>query len=305
MTPQSLIMSSKKKGFFLRRFFFPVQNKVFLVEMFILCKHERTVTLRYGFLGGIKTGDWEERLPLTRMTVEENTIKIDGDRLIFSDTLVRGTTLDKRASWCFELAKSEVMTGRHGGLHWLACLTSPQCSGSLIINEENYTLPGAGVSLYWDSRWGDEWPQKWFFLCGMNLKSDMSHLQLEKSFFLVQGVFGKKLSLAVKIGNESVIGDFQGNYNCTKVGTNVHWTVSIKHRGTIVDVDVSCVAETMSERYFDSPLNDKGLHLLCGIARESNADRAEIRILRPVAKTLELIEFAHSDCTVAEWGNLV
>jgi hypothetical protein len=304
MIPQSLISSSKKKGFFLRRFFIPVQNKTFLLEMFILCKHDRTVTVRCGFLGDTKPSGWEERLPLTRVAMDENRVSIDGDRFIFSDTLLCGTTTDKRASWHIELAKGEVITGKHGGFHWLACPAPTLCSGTLTVNEENHTLPCTEASFFWDSIWGDEWLHTWFCLCGMNLTSEMSRRQLEKAFFLVQGVFGKKLALTGKIGDEYVSGYHQGNFNCTKVGNDVHWTVSIKHRGTIFDIDVSCVAETMGEHCYTSPLNSNGLHLLSGIAKEKNADRAEIRILRPVAKTLELIEFAHSDYTLAECGNL-
>jgi hypothetical protein len=304
MTTQSLVLSSKKKGFFLRRFFIPVQKRTFLIEMFILCKHEREVTVRCGFLGDTKPGAWEERLPLTRVNMGEKSISIDGDRFVFSDTFLSGTMADKKATWRIELGEREVVTGKHRGLHWLACPAPPLYSGSLTVNEDNYTLPDTEASPFWDSLWGDEWPQKWFYLCGMNLKSDMSHRQLERAFFLVQGVFGKKLTLTVQIGEERVIGDHRGDFNCTQVGNDVHWTVSIKHRGTIIDIDVSSVAETMRERCYDSPSTSKRLLLQCGTARANNADRAEIHILRPVAKTLELIEFAHSDCTITECGNL-
>jgi hypothetical protein len=304
MTPQGLLLSSKKKGFILRRCFIPVHNRTFLIEMFILCKHDRRVTLRCGFLGDTEQSGWEERLPLSCVAMGEKSISIDGDRFIFSDTFLSGTTADKKAAWRIELAGSEVVAGKHGRLHWLACPAPPLNSGNLTVNGDNYSLADTDASLYWDSIWGDEWPKKWFCLCGMNLKSDMSHRQLEKSFFLVQGVFGKKLNLCVQIGDECVTGDHRGNYNCSTVGNDMHWTMSIKNRGTIFDIDVSCAAETMGERYYDSPLNSKSLLLASGTARVSNSDRAEIHILRPVAKTLELIEFAHSDCTLAEYGSL-
>ncbi|MDR3312006.1 MAG: hypothetical protein LBS64_02610 [Spirochaetaceae bacterium] len=311
----TLLNSQKKTGFDLRRYFFTGTHKTsgnnasFFIEIYVCCGLSRSVTVRFG-LQGAKGKAIEFAFPLSDLTLDGTRLEIRNGQILADETVLRGNLAGDGVFWDLSFATpTDWMDAKLGGLSWHTGETSPEFQGTVHIGDHSFSVNKDSPCACVDHLWGSDLPAEWFFLYGTGLTSVISRENLPNSFFLIRGLFPQGISLVAQVGEERRIfhpGRFslgcKQHHNCVKTGDEIHWSVSIWGRDAIIDIDVICAIEGIKMGIFRSPAENKQIDKLTGTVNTKRGDRAEIRMLKPMEKTLEIIEHALAEYTVCEYG---
>jgi hypothetical protein len=190
-------------------------------------------------------------------------------------------------------------------LNWFVAGNTPQFLGMVIIGNEEYVVSPVSSFGSVDRIHGADFPEKWFYLTGTDLVSNISTRKLADSFFAVHGIFTKKLAVTVLIdgiryefGLKGPFSKKKQTFAYTQTSDSIHWTVSIQKRSIVIDIDVNCRISDMKLKTYEVPSDsNKKLNLLTGVT-----GNAEIRVYKTVGKTLELIEHVRTVHALCEYG---
>ncbi len=186
-------------------------------------------------------------------------------------------------------------------------------SGIVSFDGADYIIEPRKCMGYMDRYWGRTMPYDWFHISSANLTSIISGRVLQKSFFTIQGVFEDKLAFMGSFEGSDII--FPANlskrqYSCvwdciqTPESENpddnkLHWSVSINNKLWVLDIDLYCKVNELSNRVLELPEgNRKVLSILQGAT-----GTGEIKLFKKIRNTLEQIEYAEITKAVCEFGH--
>lgn len=192
---------------------------------------------------------------------------------------------------------------------WAPIAAKAVFSGSVSIDNQEYTVIPKASNGYVDKAWGERLNSPYFHISSSNLTSIITGKYMENSCFAVEGEFEGKLAAYINFdGNDYVIGNsdiFKKNviiHDCSQLvdnsdGDKVHWSVSI-HRGKyVIDIDVYCKGKDMFVRDYEMPQGKRCLLKVLG-----GFGTGEIRIYKKIKKNLELLEHANITDALCEFG---
>jgi hypothetical protein len=309
-----LITSPKKKGIDLQHYCFNAfhsktgEEGVFFLEAYVACGQERFAQFRLCRVD-VPMVPVEVTVPLTDLKGDDTGISVPRLQSVFSDTKVAGIFRDRRIVYHLSRESDPApWVLRQRGCTWES--SRPRLEGRVTIDADTWVVDRGRSFTFCERLQGDQLPSTWFTLFGSSLQSGITGEAFPSSFFLVRGVFNKKIALTAHVNGLSW--DYkpspmcpwgpQQHFSCNITDSDIHWAVSHRRRNTIVDVDVSCPIDRVSMLTYKELADGKALHLFGTHAVHSEAHKAEVRVYRPVAKTIELIEYATSGHGVCKYG---
>lgn len=248
---------------------------------------------------------------------------------VFSDDTLAGTlSLSKQESVKYPEYMSQSGT-IHWNLHyerladfpeitskddtnWLPAGIQTVFTGSIVIDDEEYSVTPKLCFGYSDKNWGKHLPIPLYHLASNKLTSIFSGKLMEETSFVVQGNYDGKLCVLCKIGDEvfnfspsGKLKKYSVIYNCAPVPgeedeEQLHWTISLNHKNYVCDIDVFCSAQLMLVRDYEVP---EGNHKVQKVLSGSHGV-GEIRIYKKIKKNLELIHHAKIENCISEFGTV-
>lgn len=198
----------------------------------------------------------------------------------------------------------------HKGLNWAPLGGYTMFSGTIHLDGEEYQVVPKSSFGYIDKNWGKDFTSPFFHLSSSNLTSSITGKLLDKSCFVVQGVYDERLGVFASIndkefafaadsGRKSVV-----TYECIEMprddeGVKLHWTVSVHDHNTVMDIDIFCNTDEMFVRDYESPVGGRKVLKVLG----GGTGTGEIRLYRRIKKNLELIEHCAVSKAICEYGN--
>ena len=194
---------------------------------------------------------------------------------------------------------------------WAVLGANCTCNGMVTLDGESYTIIPEKSYGYFDKSWGRDFVFPFFHLNASNLTSIISGKRLEKSCFVVNGVYEDRLSVLALIDDNDIefhadkSKRYSGTYECTEMpededGVKVHWSVSVHNKKYVLDIDVFCHTDAMFVRDYESPAGGRKVLKLLG----GGTGTGEIRLYKQIRKNLELIEHATVSNATCEFGNI-
>lgn len=205
---------------------------------------------------------------------------------------------------------------KNRNLNWLVLGGHTVFSGTIRLNGLEYRVSPEMSFGYYDKSWGRDFSSPYFHLSSSNIMSEISGGLLERSAFVVHGIFGvpSKAPLSAFICLKGELFAFpserlranQMQFNVQEVGipdsdeTQLHWNVSIRDKDYVLDIDVFCRTRAMSLRGFESPRG--GCRVLEVLS--SGEGTGKLKFYRRHKHVLELLEQADITKCLCEYGNL-
>lgn len=185
-------------------------------------------------------------------------------------------------------------------------------AGTVTFDGVEYTVLPRKSFGYIERTTGPHLNNPLFHISSSNLTSIISGQVLSRSFFAIKGEYDGRLNMFVQVENEkieikkkSLFDCAQEIHECTESpseggSTKLHWSVSIKKKHIVVDIDIFCDPADLSVREYEIPSGGKSMMQVLGGA----AGYGELRIYRRVRKDLELLEHARVASAICDFGNL-
>lgn len=185
-------------------------------------------------------------------------------------------------------------------------------TGSITFDDTEYVVDPSRSYGYIERMWGKSVVEPWFHISSSNLISNISGKQLQGASFAVQGVFDGHVSFIANIDDTEIIfaQDSSNKYNdiwqCTQMPeveevdeNKIHWSVSINNKAWIIDIDIFCKINELSNRNIELP---EGKRKVLSLIEGGNGT-GEIKIYKKVKNDLEQIEFAKINNCICEFGH--
>jgi hypothetical protein len=310
--------SQEKRGFYWQRYNFSGYHSItgkiksFFIEFYAAstqgskaAKSQKYALVRCG-INGKSNKIFDAKFPLSDVTIDETGIHIIKENILFGESKLEGE-IPGMMLWDITLLNivSTASSVKAKHLNWLVAGNAPQFLGTVLIGNEEYVVSPATSFGTVDRIYGATFPEKWFFLMGSNLVSNISAQKLDDSFFSVNGVFSKKIAITAMIndvryefGSKNRFSRTKQTFDCTQNDDSIHWTASIQKRGIVIDIDVNCRTSDMKLKTYEVPPDStQKLQLLTGVT-----GNAEIRLYKTVGKTLELVEHVRTGHALCEYG---
>lgn len=197
-------------------------------------------------------------------------------------------------------------------IYWLPSGIVTNYSGTIVLDDEEYTVTPKLSFGYCDKMWGKTLPLPFYHLSSNKMTSIFSGKLIENAGFSVQGNYLDKLAVLCKFGDEVFNFSTSGKlkkynvvYNCAPVPgeeaeEQLHWSVSLNNKVFVCDIDVFCSAQLMLVRDYELP---EGNHKVQKILSGAHGT-GEIRIYKKIKKNLELIHHAKIENCVSEFGTI-
>jgi len=185
-------------------------------------------------------------------------------------------------------------------------------SGTVTFDGVEYSIIPRRSFGYIDKTMGPSLNNPLFHISSSNLTSMITGQVLSRSFFAIKGEYDGKLNMAIQVENEKVeikkSGFFERaieRHECTEApaengGTKLHWSVSIRKKHIVIDIDVFCNPADLCVREYEIPAGGKTVMKVLGGA----SGYGELRIYKRVRKDLELLEHARVASALCDLGNL-
>lgn len=195
---------------------------------------------------------------------------------------------------------------------WLPGGVLTYFTGSVVLDNEEYTVSPKLCFGYSDKHWGKSLPNPYYHLSSNKMTSIFSGKLIENAGFVVKGQYGQKLCVLCRFGDEvynfstsGKLKKYEVIYNCAPVPgeeseEQLHWTVSLNHSNYVCDIDIFCSAKLMMVRDYESTEGNHKVHkILSGYH-----GNGEIRIYKKIKKNLELIHHAKIENCISEFGTI-
>lgn len=193
---------------------------------------------------------------------------------------------------------------------WFPFGARTEFSGSIIFDGMEYLVSPEKSNGYIDFFAGKSFPIPLVHLSSSSLTSSITGNYLYESCFAVHGDFDGRLSVILRNdGTDFAFSavktkrKFTNRWDCVimpedEEGEKLHWSASVSNRQWIVDIDVYCKSSELFVREFELPEgNRKTVKVLCGGSGSGN-----VRIFKQLRKGIELIEEAHAESVLCEFG---
>ena len=186
-------------------------------------------------------------------------------------------------------------------------------SGIVSFDGADYIVEPRKCMGYMDRYWGRTLPYDWFHISSASLTSIISGRVLQKSFFSIQGVFDDKLAFMGSFEGSDIVfpadlskRQYSCVWDCIQTPESedpdenkLHWSVSINNKLWVLDIDLYCRVNELSNRVLELPEgNRKVLSVLQGAT-----GTGEIKLFKKIRNTLEQIEYAEITKAVCEFGH--
>jgi len=214
----------------------------------------------------------------------------------------------------YEIKKTEFDCYKNKAQNWSPLGLKTIFAGSLIYNDEEFVVNPLKSHGYVEKHYYCDLPETWFHISSSTLTSSISGLALQNSNFVLQGIYGDKVSCVFDIEGRKIVFDTDSLkksnssvWNClqspleegeTEEDAKLHYSVSFNSKEWIIDVDIYCKVVDLYNRQ---------LELACGNRNILNVVQSafgvgEIKIYKKIKNDLEQIEFIKSEKTVCEFG---
>ena len=214
----------------------------------------------------------------------------------------------------YEIKKTEFNCYKNKAQNWSPIGLKTIFAGSLIYNDEEFVVNPLKSHGYVEKHYYCDLPETWFHISSSTLTSSISGLALQNSNFVLQGIYGDKVSCVFDIEGRKIVFDTDSLkkekssvWNClqspleegeTEEDAKLHYSVSFNSKEWIIDVDIYCKVVDLYNRQ---------LELACGNRNILNVVQSafgvgEIKIYKKIKNDLEQIEFIKSEKTVCEFG---
>lgn len=261
--------------------------------------------------------------------IDRNHFSIQAGESLFNEDTLTGSLSLKRS----DISKNPEFMSQSGTIHWnlhyerinefpliqakddtnwLPCGVMTYFTGTVVLDDEEYSVTPKYCYGYSDKSWGKNLPSPFFHLASSKLTSIFSGKLMQDTCFAVQGNYDSKLCVLCKFENEVYNFSSSGKmkkyteiYNCIPVpgeekDEQLHWSISLTHKNFVCDIDVFCSAQQMLVRDYELP---EGNHKVQKVLSGSHGT-GEIRIYKKIKKNLELIHHAKIENCISEFGSI-
>ena len=219
------------------------------------------------------------------------------------------------ASWNlkYEVIRDMTEGYKNKSEQWMPYGIRTDFSGIVSFDGADYIVEPRKCHGYMDRYWGKTFPYDWFHIYSSNLQSIISGRVLKDSYFAIQGAFEDRLSF---------IGGFEGAdilfpadakkrlytcvYDCVQAPSTedpdenkLHWSVSINSKLWVIDIDLYCRINELSNRNLELP---EGNRKILSVVQGATGT-GEIKLFKKNRNTLEQIEYANITKAVCEFGH--
>jgi len=198
------------------------------------------------------------------------------------------------------------------GCRWFPSGLNTTFKGTICFDGTDYVIDPSRSYGTVERFWGKSLMEPWFHISTSNLVSNITGKTLFGASFSVQGVLDGHISFTGFIDDTEIIfandasNKYQDLWQCTQMPeveeideNRLHWSVSIHNKSWIIDIDVFCKINELSNRSIELPEGQrKVLNLL-----EGGSGTGEIKIYKRRKNDLEQIEFAKINNCICEFGH--
>lgn len=268
--------------------------------------------------------------PIKQAAFNTKNFEITAGGNLFSETALKGeisvseNTLREApefmcdagsASWDLTYIPNKLLDNgfNNKNYRWFPAGLNTTFKGTIVFDGNEYNVEPARSYGVMERYWGKTLMEPWFHISSSNLVSNITGKTLLGSSFNVQGVSEGHVSFTACIDETEIIfaqdssNKYQDMWQCTQMPeveeieeNRLHWSVSIHNKAWIIDIDVFCKINELTNRNIELPEGQrKVLNLLQG-----GSGTGEIKIYKRIKNDLEQIEFAKINSCICEFGHL-
>lgn len=220
-----------------------------------------------------------------------------------------------RLEWNLQYERSidfKPLIGKKESEAWFPTGLATRFSGRISLDGSEYVVVPEKCFGYSEKNWGKSYPIPYLHVSSSKLTSEFTGKLMRQSGFTVQGNYfdlpcvhcsfeGKNYSFGKTMDSKIL----NSNWNCIRGPMNddeeqLHWTVSISNKKTILDIDIFCPVSSMIVRDYELPEgNHKILKVLSG-----GSGLGEIRMYKQFKNSIEMIQHAKVENALCEYGVL-
>jgi len=214
----------------------------------------------------------------------------------------------------YEIKKTEFDCYKNKAQNWSPLGLKTIFAGSLIYNDEEFVVNPLKSHGYLEKHYYCDLPETWFHISSSNLTSSISGLALQNSNFVLQGIYGDKVSCVFDIEDKKIVFNTESLkkakssvWNClqspleegeTEEDAKLHYSVSFNSKEWVIDVDIYCKVVDLYNRQLELASGKRNVLNVV----QSAFGIGEIKIYKKNKNNLEQIEFIKSEKTVCEFG---
>lgn len=204
--------------------------------------------------------------------------------------------------------------------NWIPLGVKSNFAGSITINGEEFVATPEKSFGYVDKSWGNDFSNPYFHISSNRLMSVVSNLMsvvskknLDKSYFTIEGEYGKEKELVgvVCVGDKTfklgkgAFASVKETHSCIQGNSDanderLHWSVSLEKGDYIVDLDVYCKTSELFVRDYEVSKGNRTLMKILG----GGTGSGEIKVYKKTGKNLELLEQVGVYDAICEFGQL-
>lgn len=267
--------------------------------------------------------------PIKDFNFKQKGLEVSVGENIFTDNLLKGSVSITEeeltsapeymcdfgtASWNISYLINKAMDNgfNKNGYRWFPAGLNTSFKGSIVFDGCEYVIDPAKCYGSMERYWGKSLMEPWFHISSSNLVSNITGKTLFGASFNVQGVYDGHVSFTGNIDETEIIfaadssNKYQDLWQCTQMPeveeideNRIHWSVSIHNKSWIIDIDVFCKINELTNRNIELPEGQrKVLNLL-----EGGSGTGEIKIYKKIKNNLEQVEFAKINNCICEFGH--
>ena len=254
---------------------------------------------------------FEVLYPAKDFFASKKEVHIGGGAFFADAKTLKGcvATENGKVSWNLNLDRQSSFFPKklEKGMNWSVSGARTLFAGEVIVQDESYIISPSTSYGYVDKIWGRDYPFPFFHLSCSHMRSVISGKVLSASNFAIQGMYDNTFAFFVEISSGGQILKLSSpkaakkhRFVCVPVDDKLHWTISTKHKGYLLDIDIFCKTNSMFVRSYTCPSNAADeLQVLGGAS-----GLGELRLYKCVGKNLEVVEQIKLEDVCCEYGGI-